>query len=73
MCLAGKSFNIDIVANEGAESIATKIATAINNNRILDGYENETAIATGNTVKLIRNYGGAVIPTFTIETFNYDN
>ena len=55
MCLAGKCFNIDIVANEGAESIATKIATAINNNRILDGY------------------GGAVIPTFTIESFNYDN
>ncbi len=73
VCLAGKCFNIDIVANEGAESIATKIATAINNNRILDGYENETAIATGNTVKLIRNYGGAVIPTFTIESFNYDN
>ncbi len=73
VCLAGKCFNIDIVANEDAESIATKIATAINNNRILDGYENETAIATGNTVKLIRNYGGAVVPTFTVESFNYDN
>lgn len=71
VCLAGKCFNIDIVANEGVESIATKIATAINNNRILDGYESATA--TGNTIKLIRNYGGAVIPTFTVESFNYDN
>ena len=71
ICLAGKCFNIDIVANEGAESIATKIATAINNNRILDGYESATA--TGNTIKVIRNYGGAVIPTFTVESFNYDN
>ncbi|HDK7163290.1 TPA: DUF5050 domain-containing protein [Clostridium botulinum] len=73
VCLAGKCFNIAIDSSDTQSSIATKIATAINNNRILDGYENETAIATGNTVKLIRNYGGAVIPTFTIESFNYDN
>ncbi|MGO5067093.1 DUF5050 domain-containing protein [Clostridium sp. LCP25S3_F8] len=75
VCLAGKCFDVDMAAGDSATSIATKIKEAINNNTILDSYQYPgiNVESTGSEVKLTRKSPGAVVPTFTIEYFNYDN
>ncbi len=72
VCLAGKYFDIkDIDTTDDKVSIAEEVAKAINKEKILDEYENATAV--GNEVILTREHAGAVVPKFTIESFNYDN
>ncbi|EJO5346817.1 DUF5050 domain-containing protein [Clostridium botulinum] len=72
VCLAGKYFDIYVNDTDTTNSIAQEIAKAINNESILDKYQYPQATASGNEIELTRKYGGAVVPTFTVESFNYD-
>lgn len=75
VCLAGKYFDINMVSGDDATNIATKIKEAINNNTILDTYQypEVNVESTGSEVKLTRKSPGAVVPTFAIDYFNYDD
>ncbi len=75
VCLAGKCFDIDILSTDDATKIARKIKDVINDNTILDSYQypGTNVESSGSEVKLTRKSPGAVVPTFTVEYFNYDN
>ncbi|WP_434294219.1 DUF5050 domain-containing protein [Clostridium botulinum] len=75
VCLAGKCFDIDILSTDDTTKIARKIKDAINDNTILDSYQypGTNVESSGSEVKLTRKSPGAVVPTFTVEYFNYDN
>ncbi len=75
VCLAGKCFDIDILSTDTPASIASRIKDAINTKNILDSYQYPGANveSNGSEVRLTRKSPGAVVPTFTVEYFNYDN